>query len=116
MTGLSQIALTYLPWAVWLGAMVWLGWWLPARLETTGRPLRDAGRRVAFGAVAMTMASLPAVYLIASLQTSVFGGEGARWAEAGVLVATVVIIAPAVYIPVLALRCAQLWLKEGRKT
>jgi len=92
--------------------MLRMGWRIPAAIDSSGRPPRDAGRRFAFGAVALTLLSLPIVYLIASLQASVFGGEGARWAGPEVLLATVVIIAPAVYIPVLTVRCGQLWLGE----
>ncbi|MBM1220269.1 hypothetical protein JQU17_08525 [Ponticoccus sp. SC2-23] len=112
MSGLFQFTAAYLPWAVWIAVMVSLGWRIPAAVAATERPGRDAGRRFAYGAVALTLVSLPLVYLIASLQASVFGGEGARWAGPEVLLATVVIIAPAVYIPVLTVRCAQLWLRE----
>ena len=112
MTGAVSFAAAYLPWILWIGLMFWLGWRIPATVTATEKPVRDAGRRIAFGAVAMTLVSLPIVYAIASLQASVFGDEGARWAGSEVLLATVVIIAPAVYIPLLTVRSLQLWLRE----
>lgn len=112
MSGLAEFAAAYLPWAIWIVVMVRAGWRLPAAVPATERLARDAGRRFAYGAVALTVLSLPLVYLIASLQATVFGGEGPRWAGSEVLLATVVIIAPAVYIPVLTVRCTQLWLRE----
>lgn len=112
MSAALGVVVAYLPWIAWLGLMIWMGWRLPGWLGATDRPLRDAGRRFAFGAVAMTLVSLPVVYLIASLQASVFGGAGARWAEPQVLLATVVLIAPLIYVPVLTVRCGLLWLRE----
>jgi hypothetical protein len=112
--GAVSFAAAYLPWILWLGLMFWMGWRLPAAVPGTDRPVRDAGRRIAYGAVTMTLVSLPLVYAIASLQTSVFGDEGARWAGSEVLLATVVIIAPAVYIPMLTVRSLQLWLRDRR--
>lgn len=112
MSGLTELAAAYLPWAVWLVVIVRTGWRIPAAVPATEHPGQVAGRRFAYGAVILTLISLPLVYLIASLQASVFGDEGARWAGPEVLLATVVIIAPAVYIPVLTVRCTQLWLRD----
>ena len=104
--------LSYGPWFAYVGLVIWLCWTVPARVPATDNQVRDAGRRIAFGAVAVTLVSLPVVYLIASLQVSVFGGQGARWADGSVLLATIVIIAPGVYVPLLAIRTAQLWWKN----
>ena len=109
---MTEVLLSYGPWILYLGLVVWLCWVVPARVPTTENTLRDAGRRIAFGAVAVTLVSLPVVYLIASLQGSVFGGEGARWADGSVLLATILIIAPGVYVPLLSIRTAQLWWKN----
>lgn len=114
MTVWVEIQATYLPWFGWLCLSVWMSWRFPALVAATDHPVRDAGRRVAFGAVATTLVSLPIVYLIASFQESVFGGQGARWAGPQVLLATVVVIAPAVYVPTLVVRCVQLRLRERR--
>lgn len=99
------LALAYGPWIAWLVMALWLGWRVPATIADTDKPLRDAGRRFALGALVVTLASLPVIYAIATLQTSAFGGEGFQWADPQVLIATLVLVAPSVYVPVLAVRC-----------
>ena len=111
---MTALLLTYGPWLVYLAIAVWLCWRIPGRVPSTSNKVRDAGRRVAFGAVIVTLVSLPLVYLIASFQASVFGGEGATWADGVVLVATIVVIAPGVYVPLLAVRIAQLWWQDRK--
>lgn len=117
MTGTVQFVATYAPWLAWLVVMLLAGWRFPAWIQPTDNPLKDAGRRIALGAVSLTVLSLPIIYLIASFQASVFGEDGMRWAAPSVLLATIVIIAPSVYIPLLLVRCGHLYLSErGRST
>lgn len=106
------VALAYGPWLVWVGLVFWLGWTIPTTIQPTHKPIRDAGRRFALGSVVITLASLPIVYLIATAQFSAFGGEGFQWAEPQVLIATVVFLAPSVYVPLLAVRCLQMYWRE----
>ena len=108
------IAMAYGPWLAWLGMGIWLGWRVPALIATTDKPLRDAGRRFAMGAVVITLASLPVVYAIATLQATAFGGEGFQWAAPQVLLATVLLLAPMVYVPLLAVRCGQMYGRARR--
>jgi len=110
------LTLAYGPWLLWLIGAIALGWWVPSQVRPTEKPIRDGGRRFALGSVAVTLMSLPVVYAIATLQLSVFGQEGLtwafQWAEPQVLVATVVFLAPLVYVPLLAARCSLMYLRE----
>jgi hypothetical protein len=110
------LTLAYGPWLLWFVAAVWIGWWVPSRVGPSERPLGDAVRRFALGSVAVTLMSLPVVYVIATLQRSVFGPEGLtwafQWADPQVLMVTVVALAPMVYVPLLAVRCILIYSRE----
>lgn len=106
--------IAFAPWLLWLILVVWIGWWVPTVIAQTDKPLRDAGRRFALGSVAVTLVSLPLVYLIATLQGSVFGGVGFQFADPQVLLATIVALTPPIYIPLLGLRCTLMYLKENK--
>ncbi|SMY06158.1 hypothetical protein [Flavimaricola marinus] len=110
------LTLAYGPWLVWLAMAVALGWWVPSQVKPSEKPVRDAGRRFALGSVAVTLMSLPVVYAIATLQLSAFGEDGPRWAfqwaSPQVFVATVVFLAPLVYVPLLGARCMLMYWRE----
>lgn len=110
------LTLAYAPWLLWLVAALALGWWVPTQVAASDKPLRDAGRRFALGSVAVTLMSLPVVYVIATMQRSVFGPEGLtwafQWADPQVLLVTAAALAPTAYLPVLAGRCALMFWRE----
>lgn len=122
LVGVTLLASALLPgpmlgygvWILWLGFVLWLAWWVPASMPVRGHPYIGFLRRVALGTVILTLANLPLVYAIATMQTSVFGGAGPQWAEPQVLVMTVVLLAPGVFLPLVAVRAALLGWREHR--
>lgn len=106
------VALAYGPWIIWLMLVFWLAWRVPMLIAPDKSTLKVVGRRFALGAVVITAFSVPFIYLIATLQTSVFGGDGFAWAEASVVPAVIFLLSPQIYVPLLAVRLFLLWRRE----
>ena len=107
--------LGYGVWLIWAGFVLWLAWRVTPAIPVRGHPYIGFLRRVALGTVILTLVNLPLIYAIATMQTSVFGGGGPALAEPSVLLMTVVLVAPGVFLPLVAVRAAILGLRAPRE-